>query len=144
MTPRRLTAAVALAVALALGAWYLHDPPWVADVTSGLLNWEDEGGTRLRWTVGHASWFVPTAATAMTLPMRAFFPGTSGPVIVSISVDDWPVADIALDHPKDWESSTVLIPQVPTHRGHRRVDLRVNRTVPPFNLGVELGVVKVQ
>ena len=74
--------------------------------------------------------------------MRPWFPSNTGAIIVSVSVDDRWLADIELRHPRDWESSTLPLPRQKTHRRHRRVDLHISRVVPPFNLGVELGVVQ--
>jgi hypothetical protein len=141
LTRLRRTAVIAL---LALSAWYLYDPPWLANVSSGLLNWEEEEGRRFRWTVGHASFFVPSDAATLTLPIRAWFPGANGPVVVSVSVDDRWLADVELREPTEWTASTLPLPRRKTYRRHRRVDLRVNRAVPPFNLGVELGVVEAR
>jgi hypothetical protein len=146
MTERRrpiLVFAIAIAM-LAVSAWYLYDPPWLADVTSGLLNWEEEEGRRFRWTGAHASFFVPSDASTITLPMRAWFPSNAGAVVVSVSVDDRWLANIELRRARDWESSTLPLPTRKTHRRHRRVDLRVSRVVMPFNLGVELGVVQLR
>ena len=85
MTRTRLVAVAAL---LVLGLAYLRDPPWLGEVTSGMLRWEeDPPGTRFRWTIGRASFFVSSAATGMTLPLRAVFPGPNGrPVIVRVFV----------------------------------------------------------
>ena len=56
------------------GAAYLYDPPWVGQITSGLGEWRtDPSGMRYRWTNGHATFFVPSKATAMMLPLRAQF-----------------------------------------------------------------------
>ena len=128
---------------LALSAWYLYYPPWLAGVSSGLLNWEEEDGRRFRWTVAHASFFVPSDASTITLPMRPWFPYT-GAIIVSVSVDDRWLADIELRRPGAWSCPMLPLPRQKTHRRHRRVDLHVSRVVPPFNLGVELGVVDVR
>jgi hypothetical protein len=144
MTRAPLLTAFATVAVLALAAWYLYDPPWVADVTSGMLNWEEEEGKPFRWTVAHASFFVPSEASTITLPMRPWFPSNNGAVVVSVSVDDRWLADIELRHPRDWEVSTLPLPRRKTHRRHRRVDLRVSRVVQPFDLGVELGVVRVR
>ena len=66
--------AIALAVIGALA--YLRDPAWVGATSSGLRPWEeDPPGTRFRWTAGRASFFIPSGATTMTLPLRAVFPG---------------------------------------------------------------------
>jgi hypothetical protein len=145
MRERLLTAIVALVV-LAGAAWYLHDPPWVADITSGILNWEeDPPGTRFRWTKGHATFFVPSDASTMTLPLRSWFPDPNrAPVVVSVSVDDRWIADVRLPNENDWVSSTLPLPRHSILRRHRRIDLRVSRTVPPLSLGVALGVVQAR
>jgi hypothetical protein len=138
-TPFRLTILLVVVVA----GWYLHDPPWAGDVTSGLRPWEeDPPGTHFRWTNGRASFFVPSLASEMTLQIRALFPSRDGrPVIVSVSVDDQRLFDVELRHPTDWELITTPLPRRGTSRRYRRVELRVNRVVGPFNLGVQLGEV---
>jgi len=126
---------------LALGM-YLHDPPWAGGITSGLRTWEeDPPGTRFRWTTGRASFFVPSNATTMTLPMRAVFPGVNGgPTIVRVSVDGRRLADVQLANPDLWVRTSLPLPR-PTGRRYRRVDLQVSRVVGFPLLGVETGVV---
>ena len=146
MTRARLSGTLAL-VALLLGAAaYLYDPPWIAGVTSGFRDWEeDPPGTRFRWTTGRASFFVPSDATAMTLPMRALFPGPNGtPVSVEVSVDDRWLADVALADADAWRRPVLPLPRVRTHRRYRRVDLRVSRTVGPYILGVQTGEIGLE
>ena len=146
MTRTRLPLALAL-VALLLGAVvYLYDPPWIARVTSGLRDWEEDPlGTRFRWTTGRASFFVPSDATAMTLPMRALFPGPNGtPVVVEVSVDDRWLAEIVLGDADTWRRPVLPLPRRLTHRRYRRVDLRVSRTVGPFILGVQTGEIALE
>jgi hypothetical protein len=107
-----------------------------------MRDWEeDPPGTRFRWTTGRASFFVPSDATAMTLPLRAVFPGPNGkPVTVSVSVDDRWLADIELPHPDEWVRSVLPLPRHAASRRFRRVDLHVNRTaVGVFILGVMTG-----
>jgi hypothetical protein len=139
MTTRRLIAAIAVAAAFGL-LWYLHDPLWVAGVTSGLRQWEeDSSGVRYRWTAGRASFFIPSSASEMTLPLRAGFPaGDGSPVVVRLSVDDRWLSDIRLTDPRNWMPTTVPLPK-PTGRRFRRVDLRVSRVVGWLNLGVQVG-----
>jgi hypothetical protein len=144
MTRKRLFAGAALLVcALA----YLHDPPWLGEVTSGMLRWEeDPPGTRFRWTMGRASFFVPSDATTMTLPLRAVFPGPNGrPVIVGVSVDDRWLAEIELPRPDEWVRTSLPLPRTATSRSFRRVDLHISRTaVGPFILGVMTGPIGLQ
>ena len=138
---------IAVTAVIAAG-WYLYDPPWVAGVTSGLRDWEeDPPGTRFRWSAGRASFFVPSAATEVTLPLRAVFPDVSSrgkPVIVGIGVDGRWLADIALDRPEAWSYPTLPLPRRETLRRYRRVDLRVSRTVGMLNLGVQVGEARLR
>jgi hypothetical protein len=123
---------------------YLHDPPWAGQITSGMRAWEeDPPGTRFRWTLGRASFFIPARATAMTLPVRAVFPGTNGrPVVVSVSVDDRWLADVQVPDPDAWVRTSLPLPRRTTSRQFRRVDLRINRVaVGVFILGVMTGEV---
>jgi hypothetical protein len=141
ITRTRLWAVVACVLLLwVIG--YLRDPPWLGQVTSGMRGWEeDPPGTRFRWTTGRASLFVPSDALAMTLPLRAVFPGPNGrPVTVSVSVDDRWIANIDLPRPDAWVRTLLPLPRRATTRRFRRVDLHVNRTaVGVFILGVMTG-----
>jgi hypothetical protein len=112
-----------------------------------LLDWEeDPPGTRFRWTIGRASFFVPSSATSLTLPMRAVFPGPAGrPVVVSVSVDDRWLADIELPDPDLWVRPTMPLPRRATTRRFRRVDLHVSRTaVGSAILGVMTGEIGLE
>ena len=137
---RRATiAAVAIATIAALA--YLYDPPWIGGLTSGMRAWEeDPPGTFFRWTTGRATFFVPSSTREMTLPLRAVFPGPDGgPVTVDVRVDDRWLATMELRDPAAW-----VRPQLPLggrsgFRRHRRIDLRINRTVGPYILGVMTG-----
>ena len=132
-------------MSLALG-WYLFAAPWSRDLTSGLRGWEeDPPGTRFRWTIGRASFFVPSEATSLTLPLRAVFPGPAGrPVVVRIDVDDRWLADLELADPHEWVRATLPLPRRRTHRRYRRIDLHISRVVGPYDLGVETGVVETE
>ena len=146
MMRTRLVARVMLGVAIAGALAYLYDPPWIGRVTSGLRDWEqDEAGTRYRWTNGHATFFVPREATAMTVPLRAVYPSPAGgPVAVDLSIDDRWLARLELADPGAWLRSTLSLSWVRTHRRYRRVDLRVGRVVTSFNRGVQLGEVELR
>jgi hypothetical protein len=144
MTRTRLVAVAAL---LVCSLAYLRDPPWLGQVTSGMLSWEeDPPGTRFRWTMGRASFFVSSDATTMTLPLRAVFPGPNGrPVIVRVSVDDRWLADIELPRPDEWVRTSLPLPRTATSRSFRRVDLHISRTaVGPFILGVMTGQIGLE
>lgn len=136
---------ILLVIAVAAAAWYLHDPPWIANVTSGLRDWEeDPPGTRFRWSAGRASFYVPSGATELTLPLRAVFPGAAKPVVVSIGVDGRWLADVNLARADEWSYPTLPLPRRESNRRYRRVDLRVSRTVGMLNLGVQVGEAKLR
>src|SRR5262249_27176063 len=99
-----ISRAVLAVLIIAAATIALRDPAWVGGVTSGLRPWEeDPPGTRFRWTAGRASFFIPSYAAAMTLPLRAVFPGAGGaPVRVAITVDDRYLATIDLRDPNEW------------------------------------------
>src|SRR5262249_389324 len=103
MIKRRLRWTAA-AIALLAAAAYLREPPGTARQASGLFGWEeDPPGTRFRWTNGRATFFVPSSAAVMTLPLRGVFPGDGGkPVTVDVKVDDRWLATIQLADPQIW------------------------------------------
>jgi hypothetical protein len=128
------------AILLASAAWYLYDPPWVANVTSGMRQWEeDPPGQRFRWTSGHASFYIPSDASELVLPMRPLLPLTDGkPVRVSISADGRWLADVDLSEADTWATPRVPLPRRTSRRHFRRIELRVSRVVGFYNLGVQL------
>ena len=124
---------------------YLRDPPWVGTLTSGLRTWEeDPPGTFFRWTAGRATFFVPSDTHELTLPLRAVFPGPNGgPVTVDVRSDDRWLATIALTDPAAWERPRLPLGHPSRFRRYRRIDLRVNRVVGPYLLGVMTGEILV-
>jgi hypothetical protein len=146
MTRRGWILSVVVALALAGALAYLYDPPWIGGVTSGLRPWEeDPPGTPFRWTMGRGTFFVPSNAATMTLPLRALFPGPNGtPVTVEIRVDGRLLASVDLTEPDAWVRKTLPLNRYTGRRRFRRVDLHVSRVVPPFNLGVMTGAVEMR
>ena len=135
----------ALLLVLAAALIYLREPRWMAGVTSGLGGWDGPAGTRFRWTTGHASFFVPSDAAALTLPLKAVVASPGGrPVTVDVSVDDRWLAAIELPDPSAWVRTTLPLPRKTTWRRLRRIDLRVSRTVGVLNRGVLLGEIELQ
>ena len=75
----------------------------------------------------------------MTLPLRTEFPGPNGgSTDVEIRSDDRLLATVRLTVAHVWVKTTLPIGGR-TARRYRRIDLRVNRVVPPFMLGVMVG-----
>lgn len=137
---RLLCAAVAVAALV-----HLYDPPWIGRVTSGLRAWEeDPPGTFFRWTKGRATFFVPSSASEMTLPLRAVFPGPNGgPVTVDVRIDDRWLATIELTDPAAWVRPRLPLGRRTGYRSYRRIDLRINRAVGPYILGVMTGEISL-
>jgi hypothetical protein len=146
MKRRRWTGAAVVLIASALTLGYLYDPPWMGGVTSGLRPWEeDPPGTLFRWTAGRATFFVPSDATTMIVPLRSVFPGPNGaPVKVEIRDNGRSVATIVLSDPEEWVRAMVPLTAAAGQRRFRRIDLRVSRVVNPFALGVMTGEVSVR
>ncbi len=136
---RRVVVAVAIVAALLL----LRDPPWADRLSSGLRAWEeDPPGTRFRWTAGRASFFVPSDATSMTVPLRTEFPGPGGgPTEVQLFADGRWLETVRLPVRHVWVRAQVPLGGRASRR-YRRIDVRVNRVVPPFMLGVMVGEVE--
>lgn len=138
VTPRRIAACV-LATALAVGGLaYLHDPPWLIGVSSGLTVWEtDPEGIRYRWTRGRASFFVPADSGVVTLQLRSVKDTPSDwPITATITIDDRPAELIRFDDER-WRSVRLRLP-APGRRSVRRVDIRLDR-VRSGQRGVQLA-----
>jgi hypothetical protein len=146
MTRRSWITGFGGAVAVAALLVYLYDPAWIGGVTSGLRPWEqDPPGTFFRWTAGRASFFIPSTASTMTVPLRAVFPGPQGtPVTVELRDEGRLLATIELRDPAEWVRQEVPLKRYAGHRRYRRIDLHVSRVVPPFALGVMTGEVVVR
>ena len=142
---RRLLAAIA-AVAFVAALAYLHDPPWIGGVTSGLRPWEeDPPGTLFRWTAGRASFYVPATASSLIVPMRSVFPGPGGsPVQVQVRDNGKLLGTVELSSPDAWARPSFQLTRSAGGRRFRRIDLRVSRVMPPFSLGVMTGEVVVR
>jgi len=138
---RRRTAIIAGAVGLVTALAYLHDPPWIGSVTSGMREWEhSDPRMPFRWTAGRASLFIPSDATAVMIPLRSGIPGPlMGEVEVEIRVDDRFLATIRLTDPKEWVRPELPLGNRMTHRRFRRIDLHVSRAVGQGNRGVMTG-----
>lgn len=140
-----------VAAAVTAGAIYLHDPPWVADLTYGFHPWaiDPASGERFRWTMGRGSFFVPSDATAMTLRVRSYKALPPNPITVDIRVDDRPLTVITLPNPLQPDPHAWVVARLPLPRGHtsrhfRRVDIRVRHWLEGFYLGVHLGEIVIE
>ena len=148
MTRRRALAAsgvVAFLVLIAAAMTYLHDPPWIGSVTSGLRDWEQEpSGTRFRWASSHATFYVPSDRSTMTLSLEGVFGETDGRTgTIDITVDDRWLATFTLPD-SEWIQRRLTIAGESTGRRYRRIDMRVRPTFGHRNLSVKLGEVALE
>jgi hypothetical protein len=138
----RVTISSFAVLLVVLLAW-LRDPPWVCAVTSGLGPVvADVDGRPVRWTRGHAVFYIPSSAATLAIPLRARRPRRGFlPVTVRVSIDDVLVDEIVIAD-EQWQVSNVAVARMAgTWRHYRRVDLRLSRTLGPQRAGVLLGQV---
>ena len=123
---------------------YLRDPPWAAGMTTGLAEWRtDDQGVRFRWAGSHASFFVPSGAAEVTIPLRAPFDSPNDwSITATISIDGRPADRITFEAPSAWRRLTLRLPP-PGGRRHRRINIRLDRT-RAGNHGVMVGEVLVR
>jgi hypothetical protein len=131
----------AIAIALAGVLWYLRDPSWLAQQTTGLRGWERAAdGRAYRWSGGHASFFVPARAQQLRIPVATTFdwnqPRGGEPMLVTFTIDDRRAGRLLLDDEKVREVVLDLPP--PGSRRVRRVDVRTSIT-RDGNHGVMIG-----
>ena len=133
--------AIAAAIAVVASLAYLRDPPWLLGLESGFRGWETGAdGARARWTGGHASFFVSSHASTVTIPLRTTA-DPRWPITVTITVDDRPADRVVLTD-GSWHVSRCRLPQ-PSGRRVRRIDIRADRT-RSGNRAVQVGVVTVE
>lgn len=141
---RRTSLPILIVLIAALGGtlWYLRDPAWLIDQSTGLRAAERAAdGTVFRWSGGHASFFVPSDARTLRIPVATTFDarGTK-PMMVTLFVDDTRTGRVLLTD-EAWQTVTVTMPPRGTRRV-RRIDIRTS-VVREDNHGVKLGEVQV-
>ena len=132
---------LALLAVLGCAAWYLRDPPWLIDQTTGLRRPERAAdGTVFRWSGGHASFFVPSAGRTIRIPVATTFDARGAtPMVVSVFVDDVRAARLLLTDDA-WHDVAVELPP-PGSRRVRRIDIRTS-VVREDNHGVKVGTIR--
>lgn len=143
MTRSHLAISSVTLVAIVAALAYLRDPPWLIGISSGLARWQiDSPGVRYRWMSGHASFFVPSDAGVVEIPLRATFPSPGDwPIAATISIDDR-VADRIVFTDETWRTSVLRLPP-PARRRVRRIDIRADRTRPD-NHSLQVGQVRLE
>jgi hypothetical protein len=141
VTRRRVAAWLLLAIGTASALWYLRDPAWLADQTTGLRKWERAAdGTRFRWSGRHASFFVPADATRVVVPIATTFDAPDAQMMVTFTIDDMRAARVLLTN-ASWTPVTLDMPPRGSRRV-RRIDVRTSVT-REGNHGVKIGEVVV-
>lgn len=141
----RLLGITALVVALGGAMWYLRDPSWLAGQTTGLRGWERApDGTGYRWSGGHASFFVPSDARQVRIPIATTFDPRvfrgDEPMLVTFAIDDIRAGRALLSDARVQDVTLDLPP--PGSRRVRRIDVRTN-IAREGNHGVKIGEVTV-
>lgn len=117
--------------AAARGMTFDGTPAAVDALRSGLFDWELEHATgrRFRWTGAHATTFVPGAAQAVRIVLRALHTGPDGgPVVVDVALGGRPVRRVPLFDRRWVEVTLHPVPGRPA-AALQRIDLRVT---PPW------------
>jgi hypothetical protein len=142
VTRRQVAGWLLLTLTVAGALWYLRDPAWIADQTTGLRAWQQAAdGTRYRWSGRHASFFVTSDATRITVPLATTFSTPADrPMVVTLSIDDQRGARVLLTN-ASWTPVALEMPPRGSRRV-RRVDIRTNIT-RGGNYGVMIGEVAV-
>jgi hypothetical protein len=142
VTRQRIGAWLVLGIAIAGALWYLRDPSWLAEQTTGLRKWERAAdGTRYRWSGRHASFFVASDATRIIVPVATTFDGPGdAQMMVTFSIDDTRATRVLLTN-ASWMPVTLQMPPRGSRRV-RRIDVRTSVT-REGNHGVMIGEVTV-
>jgi hypothetical protein len=142
MKAHRARFVIAAAVVLVAALWYLRDPQWLVAYSSGFHPWETASdGRPYRWTKGHASFFVPSDAVRITVPLRSVNESPQDwPVTVTVTIDDR-LTDRVTFRDQEWHDLSIRLPGNPT-RHVRRVDLTVDRVRSRLR-GIQTGTVEV-
>ncbi len=137
---RVLTLGAVILVSVSVLA-YLRDPAWLSQIDSGFDRWQTtESDVRYRRMAGHASFFVPSAATAIVVPVRTTFQPGDPAIRMSFSIDDR-VADEILLTDEVWHAVILRFPPAGT-RHHRRIDIRADR-LRADQRSAQIGEIKV-
>lgn len=141
----RLLAITVIAAALGGALWYLRDPSWLAGQTTGLRGWERApDGSRYRWSGGHASFFVPSDARQVRIPVATTFdfraPRGDEAMLVTFTIDDDRAGRALLSDARVQEVTLNLPPR--GSRRVRRIDVRTSLT-RENNRGVKIGEVTI-
>jgi hypothetical protein len=144
MAMNRRAALATLLVGLAGALWYLRDPAWLAQETTGLRPWQrGADGSFHRWSGAHASFFVPSEAKQVRVPIATTFdesPRGYQPMLVTFTIDDQRAARVLLTDARVQDAVLDLPP--PGSRRVRRIDLRTS-TTRESNHGVMVGPVSM-
>jgi hypothetical protein len=135
-----LVAALAAGAALA----YLRDPPWLGQLSGGLVaGGVDESGVAYRRMEGHAWFFVPSTVTVVDVPIRLVLTAEEpDPVRLRLTVNDQVQSVVTIGDSR-WTDLTIDCTRVPAGgRTYRRIDLYANRVWPGGLTGLQLREIR--
>lgn len=90
---------------------------------------------------GHASFFVPSSARLIEIPVHAAFESIEWPVTVSVAIDDR-TGDRLILSDGEWHTIRLRLPAAGSRRV-RRIDVRADRTRED-NRGAAIGEVRIR
>ena len=135
--PRVMRVAVVVAIIVAALA-YLRDPPWLLSYTHGFID-DRSRAEPVRWTTGHAAFFVPADLRAVRLRMRDVkLDPADWPISVVITIDDRTVDHVRFDD-EGWREIVLRLPPRGS-RNARRIDIKLDRT--RGTRGLQFGAVE--
>ena len=138
---RRAITLATLMIAVAGALAYLRDPLWLSEIESGFDRWQTaDTDFPYRRIAGHASFFVPSGATSIVVPVRGMFQSGDQPVRLSFSIDDRVADEIVLTDDA-WHAVILRLPPPGTRR-HRRIDIRADR-LRADQRSAQIGQIKV-
>jgi hypothetical protein len=122
-------------------------------IAYGLHEWEvGPSGERFRWSRERVGFYVTESASAVSVPLRAISVTETTPVAVDVFVAERAASQVRLSD-TGWATVEVQL-SGPATRGHRLVELRVDRTWIPADeipgstdsreLGVQVGELAIR
>lgn len=121
-------AATALAVSIPFRAARASAALDVARQSFGFYQWEEDAGVRFRWTSRRATFFVPSTARELRLPLRSLYIGPKrGPTEVSIAIGGRTLDRVVLNN-DEWRVVRLRLPRDTSKSEYQRIDIITSPT----------------
>jgi hypothetical protein len=137
------TAAAVMTLALVA---YLRDPAWLITFDSGFYGWEhNRAGQRFRWMGAHSSFFVPSDAKTVSIPLHALFiTDDRSPFTIRVDLNDRPATQVVLPDEQWAQAQVSLVLPQNWSRKVARIDLHASRTWSERAISVQVGEVTIE